>query len=172
MTIEEFWSTIEKSRQGWDEKRRDGNMDRQLQDLKELLCQLSPEEVASFERHLEELFHRAYRWDLWHAAFLVEQGCSDDGFMDFRGWLISMGRFDYERALADVESLAEIAAAPGVESAFCEEFMSVPSEVYEKQTHQELDVKVPHPAEPAGRRVPDAEFPTRFPKLWRKFGGR
>jgi uncharacterized protein DUF4240 len=169
MTMDEFWAIIDKSRAGWDDQRRDGNQRQQLHDLKELLSQLLPEEVVGFERHLERMFHRAYRWDLWHAAFLVGDGCSDDGFMDFRGWLISMGRPNYERALAAVESLAEIATAPGVECVFFEGFTAVPLEVYEKQTGKELDVK-PQPSRPAGRRVPEAQFPTRFPKLWRKFG--
>lgn len=169
MTTDEFWSIIEKSRAGWDDKGRDGNQHQQLHDLRKLLSRLPPKEVASFGRHLEMAFHRAYRWDLWHAAFLIAEGCSDDGFMDFRGWLISMGRANYERALGDVESLAEIATAPGVECIFFEGFTSVPLEVYEERTGEELEVKS-HPRRPAGRRVPEAQFPRHFPKLWQKFG--
>lgn len=30
----------------------------------------------------------AYRRDLWAAAYHANGGCSDDGFIDFRIWLI------------------------------------------------------------------------------------
>ena len=170
MNIGEFWSIIEKSREGWDRNHPDGNQDRQLKALEKLLSHLPSEEVASFQRHFENLFYRAYRWDLWHAAFIVADGCSDDSFMDFRAWLISMGRSNYESAFADVETVAQIAAVPGVEYMFFEGFSSVALEVYEKQTGRELDLKLPHPAEPAGNRVPEAEFPIQFPKLWRRSG--
>ncbi|MBZ5525150.1 MAG: DUF4240 domain-containing protein [Acidobacteriia bacterium] len=170
MNLVEFWSIIEKSRKGWDRNHPDGNQDRQLEALEELLSHLPSEEVASFERHFEDLFDRAYRWDLWHAAFIVADGCSDDSFMDFRAWLISMGRSNCEAAFADVETVAQIAVVPGVECVFFEGFSSVASEVYEKQTGKELHLNLPHPTEPAGDRVPEAEFPTRFPRLWRRSG--
>ena len=170
MTRDEFWFIIEESRRQWDAARSDGNMDRQLRRLIELLSPLPTAEVESFALHAAELYYAAYRWDLWHAAYIIGQGCSDDAFMDFRGWLISMGRAGYEQALANVESLCEMAAAPGVEDIFFEGFMSAPAIVYEMQTSKELDVAPPHPGEPAGHRVPEDEFPVRFPKLWKKFG--
>jgi len=171
MNIDEFWLIIEKSREGWQRDRRDGNQDRQMKTLEELLSRLPSEEVASFERHSQELFYAAYRWDLWHAAFILGEGCCpDDAFMDFRSWLISMGRSNYEAAIADVESLAEIATGPEAECVFFEDFSSVAGEVYEKQTGKELRLNLTHPDEPAGNRVPEAEFPTRFPKLWRSSG--
>jgi hypothetical protein len=170
MTIDEFWSIIERSRRRWDKKRRDGNMGRQVHDLRKLLSQFPPKEILSFARHLETAFDAACRWDLWHAAHIIGDGCSDDGFDYFRGWLISMGRSNYERALADVGSLAEVATAPGVEYHCFEGFMAVPAEVYEEKTGKELAWKQAR-IRPLGRRVPDTEFPTRFPKLWRKFGG-
>jgi hypothetical protein len=170
MNLDEFWSIIEKSREGWDGNHPDGNQDRQMVALEKLLSPMPSEEVASFERHFQELFYRVYRWDLWHAAFIVADGCSDDSFMDFRAWLISMGRSNYEAAFADVETVGQIAALPGVEYVFFEGFSSVALEVYEKQTGAELDLQIPHPGKPAGDRVPEAEFPTRFPRLWGKSG--
>jgi uncharacterized protein DUF4240 len=169
MTRDEFWSIVKRSRQGWDATRPDGNQDKQLHELEELLSRLPSTEVAGFNGHLEDVFHAAYRWDLWNAAWLIGQGCSDDGFVDFRSWLISMGRSIYERALADPESLADIADMPGVECIFFEGFTSVPKTVYEEQTGHELDDS-PWPDKPAGQRTPEAELPRRFPILWKKFG--
>ena len=39
---------------------------------------------------------------------MKEYGCSDDGFIDFRAWLIAQGRDTYLSALADPDSLAEV----------------------------------------------------------------
>ena len=50
----------------------------------------------------------AYRDELWAASGAMGAHCSDDGFMDFRSWLISQGRDVYMAALRDPESLAEV----------------------------------------------------------------
>jgi hypothetical protein len=49
----------------------------------------------------------SYRWDLWGAAYLINGGCSDDGFDYFRGWLLSQGRAIWQATLADPDSLAD-----------------------------------------------------------------
>ena len=48
---------------------------------------------------------RAYRQELWGAAYLINGGCSDDGFVYFLGWLIAQGRDVYQAALPDPDSL-------------------------------------------------------------------
>jgi len=55
---------------------------------------------------------QAYRWDLWGAAYIIGGGCSDDGFIDFQYGLIAKGREIYESALANPDSLADL-AIPG-----------------------------------------------------------
>jgi hypothetical protein len=47
--------------------------------------------------------NRAYPWDLWGAAFVINGGCSDDGCERFRARLIMQGRDVFERALDDPE---------------------------------------------------------------------
>lgn len=137
-----------------------------------LLSEQSAEEVAGFEQHLVLHLHRAYRWDLWHAAAIIAGGCSDDFFADFCSWLVSMGRETYEAALGDVESLTDAAASAGIEDVFFEGFSTVPQDVYEKKTGQLLDTALEHPMEPAGVRSPAEELPLRFPRLWATFGTR
>ena len=172
MTHEQFWQIIADSRTDFAPNRRDGNMDLQAERLEELLSAMPDDAVQEFDRIFTQLFFDAYRWDLWAAAYIIEGGCSDDGFMDFRYWLISMGRDVYEAATADPESLAETAARPGVEVCAFEEFGSIASRVLE-----ERDVPEPaqpsgyrHPADPAGDQWEDDDLPQRFPKLWAKFG--
>ena len=55
----------------------------------------------------------AYQYGLWNAASIMCNGCSDDGFIDFRGWLIAQGRDIYFGALKDPDSLADVPAYGG-----------------------------------------------------------
>lgn len=167
-----FWAIIGESRKGFDPRLRDGNMDEQLERLQALLTELTPAEVAQFQREFDERMNEAYRWDLWGAAYLIEGGCSDDGFADFRSWLISMGREVYEAALRDPESLLEVADADGLEATSFEEFQYVPQQVYEEKTGQEMpDTGVSHAREPAGDKWSEEgdDLSRRLPKLWAKY---
>ena len=42
---------------------------------------------------------QAYSWPLWGAAYVINGGCSDDTFTDFRAALISRGRQAFEAQL-------------------------------------------------------------------------
>jgi hypothetical protein len=41
---------------------------------------MTPQEVVGYQQQFTAQLSRAYRWDLWGAAYLMEGGCSDDGF--------------------------------------------------------------------------------------------
>jgi Protein of unknown function (DUF4240) len=58
-------------------------------------------EIVSADEVLRGLMADSYRRPLWAATYLVNGGCSDDGFEYFRGWLIMQGREVYERVVAD-----------------------------------------------------------------------
>jgi hypothetical protein len=77
--------------------------------LEQVLLNHAPDEVVEFQHKYDELLARAFRRDLWGAAYLMNGGCSDDGFRHFRDWLISEGEAVYEAALADPQSLADVA---------------------------------------------------------------
>jgi hypothetical protein len=173
MEIDRFWEIIELSRRKFRPDASDGNMERQRQELETLLSKLSPDDVIAFDRQLIAQMNIAYRWDLWGAAYIIAGGCSDDGFVDFRGWLISMGRQVFESAMADVESLVDIASRPGIEDVLFEGFINVPDEVYEQLTGREIpeDIGLSFD-EPAGDRWSPTgqELRRRFPRLWSKYG--
>src|SRR5581483_9859825 len=78
--------------------------DRLVRELKKL----PPEEILAFERLFDAKTAAAYTNDLWGAAYLINGGASDDGFYDFRCWLVGMGKQVYDAALADPDSLAEV----------------------------------------------------------------
>jgi hypothetical protein len=72
------------------------------------LGELSDEDLRGFASELLRVQRRAYRWDLWAAAYLALGGCSDDAFEDFRTWLIRHGHVVFERVLEDPDSLVEL----------------------------------------------------------------
>src|SRR5262249_21307580 len=98
-----FWRLIDSSR-----KKARGDLDEQVNVLREQLRQLAPRELVQFDRIFHRYWIRAYTWDLWAAAYIIGGGCSDDGFMDFRGWLIAKGEKAYEAAMKNPESLVKV----------------------------------------------------------------
>jgi hypothetical protein len=172
MNVERFWQLVESSRQGADPVRSAGNMERQLGELRALLLKLPPEEIIEFRNQFFEQMNLAFKWELWGAAHIIAGGCSDDGFSDFRSWLISMGRRVFEGALSNAESLLDVADAPGLEDVFFEDFSAVPAQVYAERTGRELPVyEGPHPLTPAGEPWSEdgRELEQRFPKLWARY---
>jgi Protein of unknown function (DUF4240) len=67
-----------------------------------LLAVLPHEEIVSAERVLSGLMAESYRTSLWAAAYVINGGCSDDGFDYFRGWLIVQGREVFDQAVANL----------------------------------------------------------------------
>ncbi|WNG29536.1 DUF4240 domain-containing protein [Cystobacter fuscus] len=171
MNTEEFWAIIEFSRRVVDPERADGNARRQAEELWKQLSRLSPEEIVEFDAQFQDKMDAAFHWDLWGAAYLVAGGCSDDGFTDFRSWLISMGRRVFEDAVSNAESLLRVVDAPGVEDVFFEEFRYVPARAYEALTGRDFPVhKRAGPPAPAGEEWGEQELAHRFPAFWARNG--
>ena len=106
MNRKSFWSLIDHARAA-----AGGDPRRQVGTLEQALMQLTPDEVLGFDRHFCTLHARADTPGLWGAAQVIGGSCSDDGFADFRGWLIARGKRVYEQALADPDTLAGVVGA-------------------------------------------------------------
>jgi hypothetical protein len=52
--------------------------------LTDLLAARTREEILQYQDRFDEIYLAVYRWDVWAAAYLIGDGCSDDSFMDFR----------------------------------------------------------------------------------------
>jgi Protein of unknown function (DUF4240) len=162
-----FWQLIEQTRRaaGNDTGRQSGL-------LKDRLTQLSPSAILQFERTRRQLDRRAYTWAMLGAASVIEDGCSDDCFRDFRAYVISLGRGPYMRALRNGDSLASVAR--DAENGDWENADDVAPDAYSSVTgndfpYDEEDVSGP----PAGRRV-DLSGPLlrrRYPRLAARFRG-
>jgi hypothetical protein len=168
-----FWQMIEQAKID-----SDGDNDRQVHLLSERLAELSADEIVQYGTIFRQYRAQAYRWDLWAAADILNGGCSDDAFMDFRAWLIAQGREVFHKALANPDWLAEyvpvIQTEWGDDSDTMMETMNyVPFYAYEEKTgSKELpeSAMIQHPSDPAGETWTDDDLPQRFPALWAKFG--
>lgn len=165
----EFWAIIEASRREMSATVRDGNMARQYELMRESLRRLSPQGVLDFRERFQACMDESYRHDLWDAAALIADGCSDDGFDYFRAWLISMGRSVFESALADPNTLAEPASAREVEGVFFEELLCLPEAVYEEMTGTTAPKLRGDWILQGERCHGEAALKSRFPRLWVKF---
>ena len=110
MDRETFWSVVETAREragaGADDRgAEDDPLPGALTDL--LVERLTADEILAFADVAGAVARDAYAWPVWGAAYLVEGGCSDDAFMDFRDGLVLAGRATFERTLADPDTLAD-----------------------------------------------------------------
>ncbi len=104
MNKEQFWRIVEDVRSSAD-PRDQGAI---LFALQEQLRKLPSAEIMEWQEIFQFYDDAAYRDELWAASGAMGAHCADDGFMDFRSWLISQGRDVYMAALRDPESLAEV----------------------------------------------------------------
>ena len=104
-----FWDLISGAK-----KEHGQDMDASIQWLTNHLTALGPQYAQDFHDILHGYQELANQYGLWSAARLMcENGCSDDGFIDFRAWLIAQGKEVYFAALADPDSLADVEAYGG-----------------------------------------------------------
>ncbi|UJR86627.1 DUF4240 domain-containing protein [Sandaracinus amylolyticus] len=169
MNEQTFWALVESAKAECDRTSRD-EATWQPAVLQRKLEALPPSEIMAFAEIFETLHARAYRRELWAAAYVIEGGCSDDGFMDFRSGLIGLGREAYYDAIRDPRTLIR-QPARGVD--FSQETMRYAAGLaYEAVTGEELpDLRV-DPPEPIGERWDDATKYATYPELARKFGAR
>lgn len=140
MDIDRFWQHVEAAK-----TQADGDTEARVEALYAVLGGLSPAELQAFQSHYDQLIAASYRWDLWAAAYIINGGCSDDGFRYFRDWLISEGRGVFEKALKDPDSLAEL---PHVDPAELESFGYVALDLHEEKGAGRM---------PRGAAVPEGE---------------
>lgn len=167
MDKETFWKLIDETH-----KAANGEPIQQSDLLVEALSVYPVEEIMEFYHMCKGLMNNAYRADLWDAADIIGCGCSDDGFVDFRAWLIQQGKTIYEAALNDPEVLADI-VENGLETQ-SGGVWAVAMEAYEKKTgldflQANISSSGKHPELDKKRREYE-ENKVRFPKLFSKFG--
>lgn len=135
MTEDQFWSIIEASRAD-----AEGDQDKQRKAIEAALIPLPPASSLAFQAIFNRLHAQSYMEKLWGAAYVMNGGCSDDGFDYFRGWLIAQGRAVYDTALKDPDSLADhIGDEPNDDGYEFEDMMSIAMRPWLASTGQDMD---------------------------------
>lgn len=145
MDDKQFWKIIKQAG-----READGDPDAIADGVAEQLAELPPEEIKSFDAILREKLDSAANWKLWGAAYLMNGGCSNDGFLYFRCWLVAQGQKVYEAAIADPDSLAKV-ADPDCDCHECEELLYMAMGAYEAVTGNELVARAVDACEPTGQ---------------------
>lgn len=78
--------------------------------LEARLRTLSPQELTQFQTRFEAIHDGSHTLELWGAAYIVNGGCSNDGFDYFRAGLIAQGQRTFERVIAAPDTLVEVSA--------------------------------------------------------------
>ena len=168
-----FWDIIQRSLVAQ-------NVEEQIDFLGNELGKLSKEEILEFDYIFRQKHEEAYTWDIWAAAYTMQGGCSDDGFIEFRAWLVYRGKEVFEKTLQNSDSLAELGREKLEESEESEDFYYLTADAYEEITGVEgLDVEEdPHfkPVEfkelPAGKDWDEEnldELKSRNPEVFKLF---
>lgn len=164
-----WWDIIERSRKGAKES------DAQAERLIALLSkELSAAEIMAFDTFLQERIRDAFRTDLWAVAYIMNGGCSDDGFDYFLGWLICKGKAHYEAALAKPENAAK-RVKPDDEPFENEVVYYGPSRAWAAKTGKPIDdyyrIAPSVPRTLQGEMFDEDTVFDDYPTLAKKFGG-
>ena len=131
---EQFWAIVQTAvdEAGDDE-------DEYLEVVKRELSKLSLKEMIGFRLRTDKLLYDSYTSEMWCAGYLMNGGCSDDGFEYFRLWVISRGRKVYEAAMANPDNLIDYIGDDDEMDFFeFESFWYVALEAFEEAVDAEL----------------------------------
>lgn len=165
MHEDHFWEIIQLTHD-----KANGEFDAQQSEMTKALHKLSPQDIIHFDNRFRELRGRAYDWQLWAAIYIIHGGCSDDSFIDFRGWVISQGKEFYYKTVADPETLVDIDEEK-IEVDW-EGMGYVPSTVFEELTGKEITSEYRENQDIKGTEWDEEsndELKLMFPKLWAKY---
>jgi len=173
MDVKTFWKLIDTTREA-----SGGDNSKHADLLVNALVLLSLEELFAFEAIWDDLMDSAYNAALWDAAYIIGCGCGDDGFWDFRAWLIAQGKELYEKALVDPENLVDLIDAN--KNAQEGALIYVVMIAYEQKMGKEIPIRESKVNRPVAqlkgtlwkKDTPEDEenIRLRFPKLAAKFG--
>jgi hypothetical protein len=143
-------------------------VDRKCELLKNRLAKLNSQDLRDFISYFDSADAGAHTWPLWGAVYVMQGGCSDDSFSDFRATLISHGRKIYEAALADPESLVDLDFED--EEDICYEgFQYVKNDIAEQKLGDVPDRDIPFPDEPTGEKWDEENVNKLYPCLCAKY---
>lgn len=163
----DFWNIIERAK-----KSSNGNVAHQAELVGELLLTRPVADIIQFANIFSKLHSETYRSDWWGAAYLINGGCSDDGFEDFRAWVISRGQKIFEEACKNPESLEKYINKDNIGECEAEMLNYAACEVYEQKTGKddfyEIIRYTTMPVIVFDWKEGDDSLKNKFPKLFKK----
>ena len=126
-----FWAIVDES-----PKNTDHLDDQELFLIKEI-GKLTPQQMIGFRLRTDKLLFDSYTSEMWCAGYLMNGGCSDDGFEYFRNWVISRGRETYYKAKENPDTLIS-QVGDDIEDYDFESFWYVALEAFNHKTGEDL----------------------------------
>lgn len=126
-----YWSIVAKS------LKSTSNQSDQEQFLIKEIGSLTPKEMIGFRLRTDKLLYDTYNSEMWCAGYIMNGGCSDDGFEYFRNWVISRGKETYYKAKEKPDNLvSEVKGNSGMYE--FESFWYVALVAFEQKTGKNL----------------------------------
>lgn len=94
-----FWDIVDRS------VKNTNNQEEQRLFLIKEIEKLTPKEMIGFRLRTDYLLYNTYTSNFWCAGYIMNGGCSDDGFEYFRNWVISRGKAVYTKAVENPDNL-------------------------------------------------------------------
>ena len=94
-----FWSIVDKS------LKMSSDEEHQINVLVHEIEMLTPKEIIGFRLRTDKLLYDTYNSEMWCAGYILNGGCSDDGFEYFRNWIIARGKAVYYQAKENPDNL-------------------------------------------------------------------
>lgn len=157
-----FWEIVQTAHD-----RSDGDMERKCDAIKTIIAELDKAEALAFSYLFDDMMDKAYSWPLWGAAYIINGGCGDDTFTDFRASLISRGQAVYEKVVSNPESLAD--ESYDEEAWFYEGYQYAVGDGVEAATGFVPPRHNLYPQSPSGEEWTEEQVYQLFPKLSEKF---
>lgn len=94
-----YWDIVDRS------VKNTNNQEEQRLFLIQEIEKLTPKEMIGFWLRTDYLLYNTYTSNFWCAGYIMNGGCSDDGFEYFRNWVISRGKAVYTKAVENPDNL-------------------------------------------------------------------
>ena len=157
-----FWQIVQQTHD-----KTKGDMDQKCALLKDTLSKIASDEAKAFANIFDSMMDRSYTWALWGAAYIINGGCGDDTFSDFRASLISRSRSKFEQAVSDPDSMP--IEDFDEETWFYEGYQYAVTDGVIAAVGASVDREKPYPNEPSGDQWDEDKVYDLYPKLSEKF---
>jgi Protein of unknown function (DUF4240) len=165
MDEDQFWRIIQTTKNN-----SNGDYEQQQEELANELHKLTPNEIVLFGNRFRFFRGQANTWELWGAIYLIQGGCGDDSFNDFREWVIGQGRDFYYKTIKDPESLIEMDEEINQDTDF-EGLGYVYSTVFKDLTGQKMEYTFKEKHDTTGQEWEEEgdDLKNMFPRLYAKY---